>query len=124
VCRDVQHVLGAQLQTSLDDPALLSIRTQCFERTSLVRSQSLERSVERQQVSPDDRRVELAGAHRPKSPPSIRARTDGTLVFRLGNHANPRRPSRPPAASLLLDVSPGYDFVVATGQEPRLLAED
>src|SRR5882672_1372291 len=34
-----------------------------------------------------------------------------------------RRPSRPLAALLLLDVSPGYDFVVAPCQRPRSLAD-
>ena len=79
-----RETLRAQLETALHYPAFLSIGLQRIDRTPLMLSQSLERLVESQQVTPDDRRIEFAGAHRPKFPSSIRAACAASILRRCG----------------------------------------
>jgi hypothetical protein len=68
---DVEGVLRAQLEPALHGPPGVGVERS--ERLAGVAPQLLDRRVEGQQVTADDGGVELAGAHRPKRPASMRA---------------------------------------------------
>jgi hypothetical protein len=70
VRRDVQCVLRAELKTAFHGPPAIVIASEFVSRPSLMAAQLLQRLVERQEVTADDRRIGLSGCHRPKVPPA------------------------------------------------------
>jgi len=78
---DVESVLRAELQPTLDSPSFFVIRPEQLDRLSLVCAQRLESLIKRKQMAPDDHLIE---AHRPKSPASIRAAWTESILRKCG----------------------------------------
>jgi len=74
VSGDVQHVLGAQLQPSLDRPLHVGIGLERRQWPPGMAPEALEGRVEGEQVAADDDDVDAPGGHRPNWAAPTRAR--------------------------------------------------
>lgn len=87
MCRDVESVLSAEVESALDDPELLPVLSQLVRSGLAISPESRKRLVERQQVTPDDLDVRSARAHRPKAPEAIRRRWALSILASCGSQS-------------------------------------
>ena len=78
--RDIEHVLRAKLQATLDGPLLVGIGAERRERPTGVATQSLHRGVEREKVTSDDGGVGSTRTHLPKRAAAIRVRCADSIL--------------------------------------------
>lgn len=82
--RDVERVLRAELEPAFNDPLFIAVAGEFGEWPARMSPQSLHGRVEREQVTPHDRGIDLSRGHRPNCPVAIRARCAASILTSCG----------------------------------------